>query len=111
MPPEAADDAIGRYGFPATVHFSRGGRGPQPILSFCARIVASVVPPVVVTRLSAMRWMPRPNSWAFLAVRVRVLTPIQAISDDSRPYSIFGQRFITTFKPFASASFAASSLR
>jgi uncharacterized protein (TIGR00369 family) len=42
---------------------------------------------------------------------VRVLTPIHAISDDSRPYSIFGQRFITTLRPFASASAAASSLR
>ena len=30
---------------------------------------------------------------------MRELTPIQEISDDSRPYSIFGQRFITTFRP------------
>ena len=42
---------------------------------------------------------------------VRELTPIQAISEDSRPYSIFGQRFITTFSPLSSASAAASSLR
>ena len=42
---------------------------------------------------------------------MRELTPIQEISDDSRPYSIFGQRFITTFIPAASASRAASSLR
>ena len=33
---------------------------------------------------------------AFLALIVRVLTPIHAISDERRPYSIFGQRFITT---------------
>src|SRR5262249_8136522 len=84
MPPEPTDDGTGCYGFPATVEFSRV-RGTQPMLSFCARIVASVVPPAVVMRLSAMRWMPRPNSWAFLAVRVRVLTPIQAISEESRP--------------------------
>ena len=30
---------------------------------------------------------------------MRELTPIQPISDDSRPYSIFGQRFITTLRP------------
>ena len=39
------------------------------------------------------------------------LTPAQPISPESRPYSILGQRFITTFMPFASASAAASSLR
>src|SRR5262249_36257246 len=78
---------------------------------FSARTAASVAPPASVTRLSAMRWMPRPNSCAFLEVRVRVLTPIQAISDDRRPYSIFRHRFITTLRPLASASFAASSLR
>ena len=54
----------------------------------------------MVRRSSAMRWMPRPKSWGFFAVKVRVLTPIHAISDDRRPYSIFGQRFITTFRPF-----------
>ena len=30
---------------------------------------------------------------------VRELTPAQPISPERRPYSIFGQRFITTFKP------------
>src|SRR5205823_14909606 len=78
---------------------------------FCARTAASVAPPATVMRLSAMRWMPRPNGRAFLAVSVRVLTPIQAISEDRRPYSIFGQRFITTFSSLASARFAALSLR
>jgi len=48
---------------------------------------------------------------ALLREMVRVLTPIQAISEESRPYSIFGQRFITTLRPLASASAAASSLR
>ena len=42
---------------------------------------------------------------------MRELTPIQLISEDSRPYSILGQRFITTLIPAASASAAASSLR
>ena len=57
-----------------------------------------------------MRWMP-PIVRLLRRRCVRVLTPIQAISDDSRPYSIFGQRFITTLMPLASASAAASSLR
>ena len=42
---------------------------------------------------------------------MRELTPIQEISDDKRPYSIFGQRFITTVTPRASARSAAASLR
>src|SRR5215813_9129382 len=54
--------------------------------------------------------MPRP-SCAFLAVMVRELTPIQEISDDRRPYSILGQRSITTLRPAASALAAASGLR
>ena len=70
---------------------------------FAPLTLPSVDPPAMVI-VSAMRWMPRPNSCAFFAVRVRVLTPIQAISDDRRPYSIFGQRFITTLRPVASAS-------
>ena len=45
------------------------------------------------------------------AEMVRELTPIQPISDDRRPYSIFGQRFITTLMPAASALAAASSWR
>jgi len=43
-----------------------------------------------------MRWMP--PTLPFFDEMVRVLTPIQAISDDSRPYSIFGQRFNHDFK-------------
>ena len=50
-------------------------------------------PPLSVERLSDMRWMPRPESCARFEERVRELTPIQPISEDSRPYSIFGQRF------------------
>jgi hypothetical protein len=42
---------------------------------------------------------------------MRELTPVQPISPDRRPYSIFGQRFITTFTPRASARAAAASSR
>ena len=38
-------------------------------------------------------------------------TPIQEISEDRRPYSIFGQRFMTTLMPAASALAAAASSR
>ena len=82
-----------------------------PVVLLRARSAASVAPPAMVVRLSDMRWTPLPRSCAFLALRVRELTPIQPISEDSRPYSIFGQRFITTLRPAASASAAASSLR
>jgi hypothetical protein len=42
---------------------------------------------------------------------MRELMPCQPISPDRRPYSILGQRFMTTFTPRASALAAASSLR
>ena len=37
---------------------------PPACSSFWARVAASVAPPAMVTRLSDMRWMPRPKSWA-----------------------------------------------
>src|SRR5215467_13259599 len=83
----------------------------QPASSSRNAPAAAVAPPAVVVRLSDMRWMPRPDTCAFFDVSVRELTPIHEISDDRRPYSIFGQRFITTLRPFRSASAAASSLR
>ena len=55
--------------------------------------------------------MPCVGIGARLELSVRELTPIQEISEDSRPYSIFGQRFITTLMPAASAFAAAASLR
>src|SRR5262249_48389223 len=58
-----------------------------------------------------MRCTPEPRFCARLEESVRELTPIQEISDERRPYSIFGHRFMTTLKPASSASFAASSLR
>src|ERR1700751_4409329 len=79
-------------------------------LFFAARSEAAVVPPPTLVRLSESR-MPCVGIGARLALMVRELTPIQEISEDSRPYSIFGQRFITTFNPLASASAAAASLR
>src|ERR1700735_5220250 len=75
----------------------------------CERSLADVSPPGAEGR-SERRWRP-PVLAAFLALIVRVLTPIQAISEERRPYSIFGQRFITTLTPLASASAAASSSR
>ena len=38
-----------------------------------------------------------------------VLTPLQPNSPNSRPYSIFGQRFITTVTPAAAARSAAAA--
>ncbi len=53
--------------------------------------------------------------WAGIGARfelsVRELTPIHEISEDSRPYSILGQRFMTTLRPAASALAAAKSSR
>src|SRR3981081_4885136 len=86
-------------------------RQSPPLSSRKARSAPGVAPPAVVVRLSDMRWMPRPEICALLDVSVRELTPIQEISDDSRPYSIFGQRFITTLMPAASAFAAAASSR
>src|SRR6201984_2878548 len=79
-------------------------------LFFAARSEAAVVPPPTLVRLSESR-MPCVGIGARLALMVRELTPIQEISDDSRPYSSFGQRFITTFSPAVSAFAAASSSR
>src|SRR4029077_9294483 len=55
-----------------------------------------------------MRCTPEPKFCARLEESVRELTPIHEISDEKWPYSIFGQRFMTTFKPASSAIFAAS---
>src|SRR4051812_31220416 len=73
-------------------------RQVSSVLSFAARSEAEVVPPPTLTRLSDSR-MPCVGTGARLELRVREFTPIQAISDDRRPYSIFGQRFITTLIP------------
>jgi len=58
-----------------------------------------------------MRCTPRPDRCARFELSVREFTPIQEISEDRRPYSILGQRSITTLIPFASASAAAFSSR
>src|SRR3569832_2223375 len=77
---------------------------------FAARSEADVVAPPRLLRSSDSR-MPWVGIGARLALMVRELTPIHEISDDSRPYSILGQRFITTLRPAASAFAAAASSR
>src|SRR5882757_5021533 len=83
---------------------SRGGvveaivsrpRQVSSVLFFAARSEATVLPPPRLIRFSDSRW-PCVGIGARFELSVRELTPIQEISDDSRPYSIFGQRFITT---------------
>jgi len=82
----------------------------RSFLFFAARSEAAVSPPPTLIRLSDSR-MPWVGIGARFELRVRELTPIQEISEDSRPYSIFGQRFITTLIPAASALAAAASSR
>src|SRR5262249_60506270 len=85
-------------------------RQDTSFLFFAARSDAVVAPPPTLMRLSDSR-MPCVGIGARLEEMVRELTPIQEISDDSRPYSIFGQRFITTLMPAASPFSAAASSR
>src|ERR1700716_3112357 len=79
-------------------------------LFFAARSEALVWPPPTLIRFSESR-MPWVGTGARFELSVRELTPIQDISEDSRPYSILGQRFMTTFMPAASAFAAAASSR
>src|SRR3954470_22439218 len=79
-------------------------------LFFAARSEAAVSPPPRLVRFSDSR-IPCVGIGAGFELSVRELTPIHEISDDSRPYSIFGQRFITTLIPAASALAAAASSR
>src|SRR5690242_12393786 len=79
-------------------------------LVFAAWSEAAVVPPPTLVRFSESR-MPCVGIGARLEEMVRELTPIHEISDDNRPHSIFGQRFITTLMPTASAFSAAASSR
>src|ERR1700710_994892 len=80
------------------------------LLFFAARSEASVSPPPTLMRLSDNR-MPLVGIGARFELSVREFTPIQEISDDSRPYSIFGQRFITTLMPAAASSRAPSCIQ
>src|SRR5580704_5736274 len=77
-------------------------RHESSFLFFAARSDAAVSPPPRLDRFSESR-MPWVGTGARFELSVRELTPIQEISEDSRPYSIFGQRFMTTFRPAASA--------
>src|SRR4051812_48686344 len=85
-------------------------RHARSLLFFAARSAALVSPPLTLIRFKERR-MPWVGRGARFELRVRELTPIQEISEDSRPYSIFGQRFITTLRPAASAFAAAASSR
>src|SRR6202171_149711 len=80
-------------------------RHARSFLFFAARSDAVVSPPPTLIRLreSCMPWV---GIGARFELSVRELTPIQEISEDSLPYSILGQRFMTTLRPAASA-FAA----
>src|SRR3984957_4998933 len=80
------------------------------LLFFAARSDALVSPPPRLIRFNESR-MPWVGIGARLELSVRELTPIQEISEDSRPYSIFGQRFMTTLRPADSAFSAAASSR
>src|SRR6202035_721369 len=85
-------------------------RHERSFLLLAARSDAAVSPPPTLIRFSDSR-MPWVGIGARFELSVRELTPIQEISEDSRPYSIFGQRFITTLRPAASAFSAAASSR
>src|SRR5260370_26560622 len=79
-------------------------------LFFAARSDALVSPPLTLIRFNESR-MPWVGIGARFELSGRELTPIHEISEDSRPYSIFGQRFMTTLRPAASAFPAAASSR
>src|SRR5207245_3244163 len=80
------------------------------VLFLAARSDAAVSPPPTLIRLRDSR-MPCVGTGGRLELSVRELTPIQEISEDKRPYSILGQRFITTLMPTDSALSAAASSR
>src|SRR5437763_13700979 len=88
--------------------FSRSGAdGPRrahvsSLLFFAARSEAVVSAPPTLMRFNERR-MPRVGIGARFELKVRELTPIHEISQDRRPYAIFGQRFMTTLRPAASA--------
>src|SRR3954454_3843418 len=73
--------AVSRYG-PDTILSQM--RQDGSLLSFAARSAAAVVPPPTLVRFNDSR-MPWVGIGARLALMVRELTPIQEISDDSRP--------------------------
>src|SRR6266436_2616043 len=94
------------FAWPYRQHNVSQMRYESSLLFLAARSDAAVSPPPTLVRFSDSR-MPWVGTGARFALSVRELTPIQEISDDSRPYSIFGQRFMTTLRPAASAFAAA----
>jgi hypothetical protein len=81
--------------FSAAFTFVSYLRHARSLLFFAARSDAFVSPPLTLMRLSESR-MPWVGIGARFELSVRELTPIHEISEDSRPYSILGQRFMTT---------------
>src|SRR6202045_5540408 len=82
----------------------------RSFLFFAARSDAAVSPPLTLIRFSESR-MPWVGTGARFELSVRELTPIHEISEDNLPYSIFGQRFMTTLRPAASPLAAAPTPR
>src|SRR5215217_5952482 len=80
------------------------------LLFFAARSEAVVMPPPRLVRFNDSR-MHCVGIGARFELSVREFTPLHELSDDRRPYSIFGQRFMTTLRPAASALAAAASSR
>src|SRR4051812_19410523 len=74
-----------------------------------APVAGAGAPQPVPGRLMVSFWKPLPASTGFFADRMREFTPCHEISPESRPYSILGQRFITTVRPACSAFSAAAS--
>jgi hypothetical protein len=107
---KAAAQEDGRFGIGRRKATIRHAVQARSFLSFAARSDATVCPPLTLIRSSESR-MPSVGIGARFELIVREFTPIHEISDDSRPYSILGQRFITTLSPAASAFSAAASSR
>src|ERR1700686_3897057 len=74
----------------------------RSLLFFAARSDALVSPPLTLIRFKESR-MSSARIGARFELSVREFTPINEISEDSRPYSILGQRSMTTLSPAASA--------
>src|SRR5258708_13967100 len=76
-------------------------RYERSLLFFAARSDALVSPPPTLMRLSESR-MPWVGIGARFELSVRELTPIHEISEDRRPYSFLGNRFLPPLSPRAS---------
>src|SRR5262249_46652899 len=89
---------------------ARAGRGIELRAGVDAQGVEAEVAHDVQLLSGRLRLPPLPKSKGLRLSMTLRATPIQPISPDRRPYSILGQRSITTFKPAPRAISAASSL-